>query len=196
MISIFVDNTIRYPASSDFFSPDELFPEYAFGHISGQPNPVYRAVRTCLAQAGLDRERFGNGDWNPLSHYIPPGSRVFVLCNFVFHRRSVESQKEFHAKCTHGSVLRALLDYVLLAVGNGGRVVFGNAPLQSCRWKDVLADTGASAVLDFYKRERKPVQACDLRLFISERSLLGNVTRTQLLGDEGKAITVDLAMNS
>lgn len=161
--SIVTQRGIRYPNGDNYFSPSEYFPEYSFDAVSKLDNPVYRLVRQVLADAGLDRKRFGSPSWNPLGDFISPGNRVFVLCNFVCHRRSMETLHDFQAKCIHGSVLRALIDYVLIAVGGKGNVVFGNAPLQSCIWSSVLADTGADRVVEFYTKEGAPVREEDLR---------------------------------
>jgi hypothetical protein len=117
MLSIIQRSGTRYPGESDDFGPSEAYPEYRLSEISGVPNPVYGMLRELFAQAGLDAANFGKSDWNPLRAFVPPGASVFVLCNFVHHRRSRESQHDFEAKCIHGSVLRALIDYVLLAVG-------------------------------------------------------------------------------
>ncbi|MBI2835274.1 MAG: DUF362 domain-containing protein [Acidobacteria bacterium] len=190
-----VDPSLRYPDDEDGFPPDEAFPEYRCGAPSRSPNPVYRAVRECFAQARLDGARFGTPAWNPLAELIRPASRVFVLCNFVQHHRPAESSREFMSKCIHGSVLRALIDYVLLAVGPEGRVTFGNAPLQSASWEDVLRDTGASSVLRFYESAGANVRARDLRLLVTERGRLGNVTRVDRRS-ERDAVGVDLGSAS
>jgi len=192
---LIVDPSLEYPDSGDYYSPDECFPEYQHTHISARPNPIYRGVRACLAQAGLDKTRVGSADWNPLGDYIKPGNHVFVLCNFVYHRRPSESRERFLAKCTHGSVLRTLVDYVLLAIGNTGSVLFGNAPVQSCIWDRVLADTGARVVEEFYRQRGLRVRARDLRAFVAEYDVFGRelghrVDETQPL------VTVDLGADS
>lgn len=195
-VSIASRRDIRYPDARDFFSPDEHFPEYPFNTISRLENPVYRLVRQVLADAGLDRDRFGDSSWNPLGGYIAPASRVFVLCNFVYHRRSTETPHTFLAKCVHGSVLRALIDYVLIATGPDGNVAFGNAPLQSCNWQRVLADTGADQVAEFYAAEGAPVQAEDLRLVVAERGFLGNIKKIHGRDENSSAVIFDLGGNS
>lgn len=194
--SVVTRRGLQYPNGDDFFSPSERFPEYPFDTISKSENPVYRLVRQALANAGLDRSRFGSPSWNPLGGYMAPGSRVFVLCNFVHHRRSVESLRDFQAKCIHGSVLRALIDYVWIAVGAKGDVAFGNAPLQSCQWSSVLADTGADRVAGFYAAEGASVRAEDLRLFATEKTLLGRTMKSRSLGDESSAAVFDLGDSS
>ena len=194
--SIVTQRGIRYPSGSEFFSPSERFPEYPFDTISKVENPVYRLVRQVLVDANLDRSRFDSSSWNPLGSYIAHGSRVFILCNFVYHRRSKETPHSFLAKCIHGSVLRALIDYVLIATGPQGRVGFGNAPLQACRWSNVLADTGADRVAEFYAAEGAPVRAEDLRLLISKKSLLGKTKESYSRDGESSAVTFDLGENS
>lgn len=195
MLSVILDSNLQYPKTPDGFSPDERFPEYCHSTISNSRNDVYRAVRECFAQAGLDRSRYGTPDWNPLRELVIPGSRVFVLCNFVQHRRANESEDDFFAKCTHGSVLRAVIDFLLLAVGADGRIVFGNAPLQSANWDAVLNDTGAQSVLEFYQSLGVPVEAKDLRLLIAERSPLGRISKLEERS-ETEGVSVDLGAQS
>jgi hypothetical protein len=195
MISIIVDPSLRYPGGTEAYSPDEAFPEYSLGHIAQQPNSVYRGVRNCLAQAGLDRGRYGRADWNPLGQFIRPGQRVFVLCNFVSHRRLNESRGCFLAKCTHASLLRPLIDYVLLATGPCGEVSFGCAPIQSCIWPRVLSHTGADQILEFYQKNHLPVRACDLRSVVSRYDIVGRQTGRQIVPGQS-VIDIDLGTDS
>ncbi|MGA2595117.1 MAG: hypothetical protein ABSH32_34915, partial [Bryobacteraceae bacterium] len=174
MISVIVDSSLGYPAATGGFSPYVRFPEYRFAGLSPARNDVYECVRRLFSQAGLDAAHYGAPDWNPLGAYIRPGQSVFVLCNFVYHRRGRETEPEFHAKCTHAAVLRPVLDYALAATGERGKVRYGNAPLQSCEWHRVIADTGALAVKDFY--------AAAGVANIAEEDLRGQVVRRDALG--------------
>lgn len=195
--SVIIDSSIAYPTADDYFSPDEAYPEYSFGNISNSPNQVYRAVRDCLGQAGLDAENFGTAAWNPLRYAIPEGSNVFILCNFVYHRRENESWEVFWSKCTHGSVLRAILDYVVLAVGPHGTVCFGNAPVQSCDWERVLEETGATRVSSFFRDQvGRTVEACDLRSYIVKRGAVGGLRQVVRHVETLDEIEVDLGRES
>jgi uncharacterized protein (DUF362 family) len=195
-LSILTSPGIAYPDRQGWFSPAEPFPEYQLGHLSATPNPVYRMVRTLFAQLELDKEHLGTAAWNPLRSFVSEGSSVFLLCNFVYHRRPQESEQGLQAKCIHGSVLRALVDYLLLAVGPRGRVTFGNAPLQSCDWKRVLGDTGAERVAEFYAERGMPVRARDLRLFVAPRDAFGRVKAVERRDDSDAAVEVDLGERS
>lgn len=196
MISIRHAPSVSYPKAEALFSPDERYPEYRFELLSRAPNPVYRMVRELLRDSGLDAGRFGRPDWNPLGSYIEPGSSVFVLCNFVYHRRAQESMQQLYAKCIHGSVLRALVDYVLIAIGPNGNVRFGNAPLQSCDWAQVLQDTGAADALAFYQQNGAPVEAKDLRMLVLERDFLGRVTSVDRRDARAEVVDIDFGAES
>ena len=195
MISLILDPTISYPGGDEFFSPDERFPEYRFDLVATQKNPIYRAVRDSFMQAGLDREHQGTREWNPLGEYVKPGNRVFVLCNFAGERRPDEKVENFLSRCTHGSVIRAVIDYLLIAAGKDGRVNFGNAPVQYTQWNEVLADTGADKVRDFYKSQGSPVEACDLRLMVTNATQLGFIKDVERR-DESLAVHVHLDADS
>ena len=195
MTSIIVDKDLTYPDRSDGFSPSERYPEYPFDQIATTENRVYRAVRETFVQAGLDAGKLGTPDWNPLGRYIKKGDKVFILCNFVYHRRPQESERDFFGKCTHASVVRALIDYVYIAAGRGAEISFGNAPLQSCVWDQVLRDSGATDLLEFYGRQSVGVTARDLRLVINQRNILGRVTLSKE-GDDSDATTVPLGKAS
>ncbi|MFC1762301.1 DUF362 domain-containing protein [Planctomycetota bacterium] len=195
MISAINNETIEYPSNDEFYSPDEKYPEYPFHHIARKPNEVYRSVRGLFQQAGMDVEHYGTRLWNPFGKWISSGQTVFVLCNFVYHRRPRESLKEFQSKCTHGSIIRAVIDYIFIAVGPMGRIRFGNAPLQSCVWPRVLNQTGGQRVEAFYASVKAPVESADLRLFINEHS--GNLLASKVEAHpEEMGVTIDLSQRS
>lgn len=196
MIAVVSEANVVYPAGDDFYSPSGRYPEYRHGAPAATPNAVYGLVRRVLFNAGMDAANFGTADWNPFRDSVRPGSTVFVLCNFVYHRRPTESPEAFQAKCIHGSVLRALIDYLLLAVGPTGRVRFGNSALQSCEWDRVLVDTGADRVVEFYRAQGLPVEATDLRLLVAHRDALGRVVSVDQRDEHQAAVDIDLSADS
>ncbi len=171
--SIVEQRGTQYPDGEEYFSPSSAYPEYLFDHIARAPNAAYEMAREALRQAGLDAEHFGSAKWNPLGKYIRPGARVFVLCNFVHHRNPLEGHRAFLSKCTHASVVRAVIDYVLIAAGREGQVRFGNAPLQSCDWEAVLEQSGAAKLEEFYAAQSRDVQPRDLRSLVTKRGISG-----------------------
>jgi uncharacterized protein (DUF362 family) len=187
---------VCYPADGDF-SPSEPYPEYPFPFIKrGQQNPVYSLLRRCLYEYGCDAGNYGNYRWNPLGHWIKPGDRVFLLPNFVMHRRQDESLDEFQAKCTHGSVLRAVVDYVAIACGDPSLISFGNAPIQACDYDRVLTETGARAITEAYLRALGlALVPHDLRAIVTEWTKRGAL-RSRTVRDVEASLSVDLGRDS
>lgn len=195
MISVVLDPALTYPDPGDQFSPDECYPEYRYEHLSPSGNLVYRRIRDGFVQAGLDPEHLGTPAWNPLGRFIRPGNRVFLLCNFANERRPNERLENFRARCSHGSVIRALTDYILIATGPNGCVQIGNAPTQFCHWDAVLRDTEALQVFDFYRSLGAPVEPRDLRLYITDASQWGSIRHVERR-DESDAVHVLLDRDS
>lgn len=167
VVSVRREATLTYPPE-DKHSPDTRFPENPFPQTELGENQVYGLVRQCLRDAGTDAEHYGSAEWNPFGHWIQPGSRVFVLPNLVMNGRPGEPMEDFHGKCTHGSVLRPVLDYARIAVGDPALVSFGNAPLQACDYSRVAAETAMDAVARFYREQTGvDVGPCDLRAVVS-----------------------------
>src|SRR5262245_36297828 len=168
-----------YPAPDDGFRP-------------GASNHVYAAVRACLEDAGLDRHRVGTRGWNPFGQMVEPGGRVFVLCNFVYHRLAGrEGSREFAAKCTHASLLRPVIDYALSAVGPEGVVEVGNAPIQGAHWDAMQRDTGLDQLIAHYNHLNAPVRAVDLRKKHLLSRTQGEVRRTDI-----RSVSIDLGRMS
>ena len=193
---VVIDPGLGYPDSSDAYGPNARIPELPDVQVVRTPNPVYDAVRRSLQLVGLDAARIDTPDWNPFGDLIGPGGRVFLLANFVYHRRPNESRAAFASKCTHASVLRPLIDYALKAVGPDGSVSFGNAPLQSCDWNAVQRDVGADVLRAHYDGLGARVTPRDLRLFIARKNALGHTMAIVERDQEANAVEVQLGSDS
>ena len=187
----------RYVASPPF-SPDTAFPEYPFADTGGlaKQNPAYDTARTALRLLGLDGARFGSRDWNPLRRFIQPGNTVVIKPNFIRHFR--DSCPD-HGDCliTHGSVIRAVLDYVYIALAGKGRAVIADAPQDDADFEALREIAGLDALRDFYRRHAGfDVEIYDLR---QERShkvngvICGHIP---LPGDPAGYATVNLGTDS
>src|SRR6266446_4813694 len=197
-VAVLRSDTKSYAASTPFH-PGAAFPELARGgiHEVDRSNGVYGAVRDVFRLLGLDKHNFGTPEWNPLSAYIRPGDKVVIKPNFVLHEFGV--QKGASCLTTHGSVLRAVLDYVYLATGPEGRIVIADAPLQGTEFERVVSDAGLRQVQDFYHQMlRVEVDVIDLRqvhaVIDEASSLIRSVER--LAGDPKGYCEIDLGKAS
>ena len=187
----------RYPHPP--FHPPEIYPELAgVGfRTTDSGNGVYAAVRNTLALLRLDPERYGTPEWNPLGAYIRPGDKVVIKPNLVLHRFG--PQLKANCLTTHGSVIRATLDYAYLAAGPEGRISIADAPLQGADFGRVIADAGLSEIQAFYRESlKRDIEVIDLRqvhAVIDEDSSL--IRRVEpLAGDPRGYCEIDLGAAS
>lgn len=152
----------EYPANAPYH-PSERYPEYPFGDsISPLPNYAYATVRRLFAQLGLDKENLDTPEWNPFGDLIEPRMTVVLKPNFVRSRHY--ANKDPFAMITHPSVLRAVADYVWIALKGEGRIVIADAPNFDADWDELLALTKLPALREFYSSVPGPeLEIYDLR---------------------------------
>lgn len=93
-----------------------------------RPAVALVGLRKLFRNWRLDEHNYGSNHWNPLGQIVPPGSKIVIKPNWVFHM--ARNGHTIDSLVTHTSVIRALLEYVALT--NPASVVIGDAPLQSC----------------------------------------------------------------
>ena len=182
------------------FHPGADFPELSslLGQSlgAGPPNEVYAAVRSALAALGLDEQSFGSADWNPLGALVPRGGRVVLKPNFIRHWNPAPGATH-ESVVTHGSVIRALLDYATLAVGADGSVALAEAPQQDCDWARVTELAGLPSMQEFYSDIlSRDFELIDLRRETVDTADGVIVARKPLRGDPLGYRAVDLGRAS
>jgi len=176
------------------FAPSEAYPELGNAEI-GPANPVYAAVRQSLALLGLDRENFHAPAWNPLGKFIRPGQQVLIKPNWVLHAHA--SGGTMDGLVTHTSVLRAVLDYVLLALRGRGRVIIGDAPIQSADFGRLAEAIGITRLLGRLQTRGVDIAVCDFRENTCELDHHGRVLgHRRLPGGPDRCATVDMGVQS
>jgi uncharacterized protein (DUF362 family) len=181
------------------WSPGAEYPELtkAFGAAAngGPFNSVYAAVRGALHALGLDAERFGTAEWNPLGALVAPGRRIVLKPNFIRHWNPC-AEGTVDSVITHGAVVRAMADYAFLAAGDGGSVVIAEAPQQDCDFDRIREITGLDAIVAFYRQSGRVLEVVDLRReWVVFRD--GIITeRHRLPGDPAGYRAVDLGERS
>ncbi|MFO0547862.1 MAG: DUF362 domain-containing protein [Polyangiaceae bacterium] len=166
-------------------------------------------VRVCelLVALGLDPSHAGSPAWNPLGAWAPPGGGVVIKPNLVSSRdlhQKLEGER-LEASSTHGSLLEAVLELALRAVGERGWVRVVDAPVEGCELEKVAGPLGIFDVIERARARGFDVAFIDLRTFrVAPRFLLddvrvlgrslnvGALVRTPLPGDPRGYAIVDL----
>ncbi len=173
------------------FHPQEKYPEYPFDGVCGS-NPCYREIRNLLYRLGLDRDGFGTRAWNPMGDLIKPGDSVFIKPNFVSHFNPADS---LECMITQGSVIRAALDYVYIALKGKGSITIGDAPSIEADFDRIKALTGLDKIADYYGDKGIKPEVIDLRLEKGQ-TRMGKLMAEPLKGDPKGYSVIDLKKDS
>ena len=155
------------------------------------PTVALAALRDLFSTWGLDRERAGTPQWNPLGALIPPGARVVLKPNWVLHRN--ESGAGLDCLVTHPSVIEAALEYVALA--QPSEVTIGDAPLQGCDFQALMSACGIEAIASRLRDRGLPVRIADFRRTILHGRGFGDA-RSEDCRDLAGYVLFDLAEQS
>jgi uncharacterized protein (DUF362 family) len=131
------------------YDPSEPYPEWPDARISQEENPAYRGVRDVLLQLGLDSWNARTRFWNPLGDLIRPGNTVVVKPNLVAHANigaRAFGVTDTDSLITHGSVLRAVIDYTAKALDGNGTIIVGDCPIQGTIWEKVVHLAGLPSI--------------------------------------------------
>lgn len=177
------------------FHPGAEYLEYRGGNLGGR-NDVYEGVRQLLQMLGLDQPRYGTAKWNPLGVIVRPGDKVVVKPNLISHAHRHLSD-EWEQVITHGSLIRAVVDYVMIALEGRGEIYIADGPQLDADWDEIMRRTGIQQICDWYQSKGTvPVQLLDLR--DTWEDVRGDVLygTSALPGDPGGAVEVDLGSRS
>ena len=161
-------DVLSYPTADDYYSPKQKHPEYPWPDttLSEKENGVYDLVRECFRLTGYDDENYGSRNWNPLGHVIAPGNTVLVKPNWVENKNTNHSGRQgLECLVTHPSVIRAVLDYTVIALKGTGRIIVADAPMQGCDLEDLLEKGGYNKLFSFYRSAGITIETADLRKY-------------------------------
>lgn len=151
-----LDNSL-YPKIPPFH-PKDSFPEYKIGVFSEEENYIYTAFRNILKLMKLDDENYGSENWNPFKQFITLGDTVLIKPNLVIDRI-----KDQEALTTHGSIIRAIVDYTIIALKGKGKIIIGDAPLQQCNFNHLVQYNGLKSIVKFYQSKGIDITLIDFR---------------------------------
>ena len=179
-----------YPKEAPF-RPFRRYPEYPFDYKPQTSNGAYEAVRNSLQLLDLDKANFGQKGWNPLGELIKPGDTVLLKPNLICESHSSRTN-EREQVITHPSIIRAVLDYVFIALEGRGKVTIADGPQTDSDFDEIVRRTSLDKVVDYFQDKGLEISLLDLR---REHWLQRNgVTykRESLPGDPAGYTTINL----
>jgi len=161
MVVAFRGGARSYPEKAPF-SPSQKYPEYSFSDTNSEANLAYDAVRQVFRLAGLDAAHFDSSEWNPLRELIHPGETVLLKPNLV-HQRHPRDPNGWRYVITHGSIIRAVADYLWKAIGRSGKIILADAPQTDASFSEMVRLLSIDVIRDFYRAHNLDLEVIDLR---------------------------------
>lgn len=144
----------EYPKEKPYH-PSNNYPEYPFKDLAAHENYVYDSIRELFNLMKLDRINFETKKWNPLKDIIKKGDKVILKPNMVIHENE---SRPMEGLMTHGSIIRAMIDYTFIALKGEGEIVVADAPIQSCNFEKIIEDNGLREIIEFYNKRKGNVK--------------------------------------
>lgn len=193
-VGIYKQKNMRYSEKAPYFPPC-LFEEYPFGDSKiDKGNEVYASLRQVFKLLGLDSERFGTREWNPFGSFICPGNIVLLKPNLVKH---FSERGGVRGLITHGSLIRAVTDYVFIALKGKGRIVIADGPMDDGDFNEIARLIGLYEIKKFYKEKAGfDIEVYDLRQEQVIKKEGKIIKRVKLAGDPSGYTAVDLGRMS
>lgn len=186
-----------YPTGKYFYNPCENYPEYPFGaeNIAKTYNYPYEMVREIFHIYGFDKTNYGTKEWNPLGEIIIPGDIVLVKPNWVMHiNKTGNKQQDMESLVTHPSVVRAIVDYIYIALQGTGKIIVADAPMQECNISALFRNAGYDSLFEFWKKQDINIQIKDLRKYSS--TFKNGVVIEKITNNASEGIAVEIGKKS
>lgn len=179
-IAIYKTSETSYPRIKPYH-PSERYPEISYDTLSEEPNSTFLSIRETLSLLDLDKNNYGKPAWNPFGSFIRPGDIVVIKPNLVSHYNwgFRIGLTDTDSLITHGSVIRSVIDYVIIALAGRGKIVIGDSPIQSSSWPEIMEMIGFKEMQLFFETNfpQISVQSCDFRLDLAKLSKWGSYRR-------------------
>lgn len=183
----------NYNGMNRFFSPSEHYSESLFQEEElSRSNEIYKLVREGFVKLGYDLENFNSNKWNPLSSLVKKGDTVLIKPNWVMHKNKNKNNPD-NLEClvTHPSIVRAIIDFTLIALKGTGKVIIADAPMQGCDLFILLKKTGYDDLFEFYRTQGIEIEILDLR---AERVITKSrvITESIEVNNDDQSVCIDL----
>jgi uncharacterized protein (DUF362 family) len=139
----------------------------------------------------LDDQHFQKPQWNPLGDLISPGDHVLLKPNLIRESHQLRHE-EWEQIITHPSLIRAVLDYVFIALKKSGSVTIADGPDTESDFEEIEHRIQLDSIVDFYRRIGLNIRSLDLRQDYWLQKEGVTYERLKLPGDPSGYATIDL----
>jgi uncharacterized protein (DUF362 family) len=187
--SMIIEKNVIYSLYAPY-NPVIKYPEYPFNNRGD--NQIYDILRQSFILLQLDNNNYGTNKWNPLGCIIKPNDKVVLKPNFIKEINNCNN-----SIITDGSVIRAIIDYVYIALKGNGEIIVCDGPQSDSDINKIKKSTGINEIQELYWNKFKfEIKFIDLRkeYWNEQKGII--IDRTILEGDPKGYIKYDLGNRS
>lgn len=160
IVGIVRTEAIGYPSAP--FNPPVNYPEIPYNPVPSHPNHIFDSLRRLFTLLKYDSDRYGTEEWNPLRWLIKPNDTVFIKPNMIAHRH--RTTDDWDCVITHGSVVRAVLEYVCIALNGKGKIIIGDGPQTDSDFDRIVSLMGLRDIQAVHRMHKElSIEIVDLR---------------------------------
>lgn len=147
----------------------ENYPDFPYD----KNTDLYKGLLGLFSGLGLSKE-------NPFKSYIKPGEIALIKPNWVRDKNPLGF--DIDSLITHNSLIKYILDFLVLAMEGKGRIIIADAPLQNCDFENLKKQTKINQIIEKIKIENPNLEIIleDWRLTTMKSSEDGD----QIIKDE------------
>ncbi len=156
---------------------------------------IYRKIKISydkvLHGLGLDIVNMGSSKkWNPFGDFIKEGYTVLLKPNYIRHFHT--SGGNIDSVLTHTVILKITLDYVFKALGGTGKVIVGDASIQTADFNKITEICKLHELKEYYKKRGFFFEIKDFRRHTAIKDIKGNIYGRKSINIDDDFIEVNL----
>lgn len=113
----------------------ENYPDFPYD----KNTDLYKGLLDLFSGLGLSKE-------NPFKSYIKPGEIALIKPNWVRDKNPLGF--DIDSLITHSSLIKYILDFLVLAMEGKGRIIIADAPLQNCDFENLKKQTKINQIIE------------------------------------------------
>lgn len=163
MSNVYIRENKYYEYRKEKFNPSKKYKELQNINIEFNNDiKVYDEIRRILIDMKLDEKNIGTDKWNPFSSFIKKGNNVVIKPNLVRHN-NMNDKDTIDSVITNITFIRCALDYTILALGQTGKIIIGDSPVQECDFEKVIQINELKKMIEKYKEKFLNIELVDFR---------------------------------
>ncbi len=124
---------------------DDKYPDFPYDTDS----KLFSSLQQLFVGFGLDKD-------NPFKDYISQGQTALIKPNWVRDKNPLGYNND--SLITHTSIIKYVIDFLIIAMDGSGKIIIGDAPLQNCNFNSLKEKNLITEIIEEIRRKNKNIE--------------------------------------